>query len=86
MEEVKAVKAVNQEKKVKNKVLTKHDKELFPPVAHNCVVRPRFLKGYGVDETWVVKVINEKGQIVEVYQNDRFFTVGRKYFELLKKY
>jgi len=41
---MKEGKAVNQE--VKSKSVPKHDKELFPAVAYNTIVRPRFLRGY----------------------------------------
>jgi len=81
---MKEGKAVNQE--LESKEVPKHDKELFPAVAYNTIVRPRFLRGYAKKETWVVKVINEKAEIVELYHNDRFFSVARKYLELLKKY
>ena len=38
---------MNEEKATpKPKVIPKHDKELFPAVPHNTIVRPRFLRGY----------------------------------------
>lgn len=81
---MKEGKAENQE--IKIKVIQKHDKDLFPPVAHNTIVRPRFLRGYGINETWVTKVVNEKSQTIDFYHNDNFDEVEKKYKEFLKRY
>ena len=81
---------MNEEKATpKQKVIPKHDKELFPAVAHLTIVRPRFLRGYGINEskeTWVTKVINEKAQTIDVYSSECFGKVESMYKEFLKKY
>ena len=81
---------MNEEKAIpKPKVIPKHDKELFPAVAHNTVVSPRFLRSYELNdnnETWVTKVINEKSQTIDSYSNECFGKVESKYKEFLKKY
>jgi len=81
---------MNEEKATpKPKVIPKHDKELFPSVPHNTIVRPRFLRGIGLNESkevWVTKVINEKAQTIDSYSNECFGKVENKYKEFLKKY
>ena len=60
-----------------------------PPVPHNTIVRPRFLRGYELSKskgTWTTKVINEKNQTIESYDSDDFDLVEKKFQEFLKKY
>lgn len=75
---------VQEVSKVKvTKILT------FPSVAHNTIVRPRFVRGYELSKskgTWTTKVINEKNQTIEDYCNDDFDLVEKKFQEFLKKY
>ena len=63
------------------KVTPKHDKELFPAVAHTVIVRPRFQEWKDV---YVIKVIDELGKCLQSFEYADGKHAENEYQKMLK--